>query len=296
MTSSTSFSHREALLSDQHGLDLHSLNDGSDGNSSTDQPPYPPRPHLGASAEWSRQLQSFQFDPILHSPFFHALGERREYYVVMCVTVCLWVLLVFQSFITGWPQVVLTIALMFGLNLPIVLIEFTRMDRRLLFRLWASFEWWYLFLSYVLMQAMSLTRTVHIHNPSAADVVYLCLLNLIFLVTSTYTISMDCLVNAKARNKALWLVIFITYIGVVFVLNRASYDRNEDLELCLIYCATAGSIQASCMLTVLAFGFKFLFNLIRYPQCLIVLTPVCKLTQQDEARVMESRMAAPQAL
>lgn len=284
MTSSTSFSHREALLSAEHGLDLQSINGGSDGDTPT---PSPSRPHLGVSAEWSRQLLSFHFDPVYRSPLMHALGERREYYLVMVITVCLWILLVFQSFITGWAQVAIVVALLFGLNLPILLIELTRMDRRLLWRLLCTFEWWYLFLTYFLMQAMSLTRTVHIHFPSAADIVYLSLLNLIFLVTSTYTISMDCLVNAKARNKALWLIIFILYIGVVFALNRASYERDQDVELCLIYCATAGSIQSSCMLTVLAFGLKFLVNLIRHPQCLIILTPVCKLTQQDEARTME---------
>ena len=236
---------------------------------------------LGVSADWNHHLQSFRFDPLLRSPFFYSLGQRREYYPVMAVTVLLWIMLVFQSVIGGWAQVSLVVALQFLLNLPIVLIELTRMDRRLLRRLLSTFEWWYLFLTYCVMQSMGLIRTLHNQTPPTADIVYFCVLNGMFLVSSVYTISMDCLVNSTARNKVIWLIIFIGSVGAVFIITRVDYHFEDDVKLCLVYCANAGSIESSCMLTVLAFAMKFLVNLIRRPQCLMILGPACKLTQQD---------------
>lgn len=280
---SPSFAHREALLQPNPEFDLQPLNSSFSDSAepAAESLLYPPRPMLGVTADWNHHLQSFRFDPLLRSPFFYSLGQRREYYPVMALTVLVWIMLVFQSVIGGWAQVSIVVVLQFVLNLPILLIELTRMDRRLLWRLLCTFEWWYLCLTYFLMQSMSLIRTLHIQTPPAADIVYFGVLNSIFLIASIYTISMDCLVNSSARNKIIWLCIFITSVGAVFVITRMDYHFDEDVKLCLVYCANAGSIQSSCMLTVLAFALKFLVNLIRRPQCLMILGPACKLTQHD---------------
>ena len=150
MAPSMPLSHRESLLASDPGVQLQSSSPALESAASKDLAPSFSGPHLGVSAEWHRQLHSFQFDPVNRSAFFHALGQRREYYPVMAVTVLLWFMLAFQPVILGWSQVAIVVALVCGLSVPILLVELTRMDRRLFRRLLSSFAWWYLFLSYVL--------------------------------------------------------------------------------------------------------------------------------------------------
>lgn len=267
-----------ALLDSQH---MHE-NQSDAKQCSTSQAA--PRPRFDVNSEWpdrGRPLQSAQFDPLLRSALLHSIGRHRAYYPLFMLLIAVSMLLVLQRWLPALTTTVLQILLVMLVWFPVLLVECTRLDRALLRHLFGSFDFLFLMANWATCQAMVALNTA----PTFSGVGSAVALNSGYFFFSLFTFGMDALPEVKPRFKIVWMCVYTAWMCVNFAHNRAQ-SADSEVRFCAFFCTTSHSVIASTLITQIAFAVKYLFNLIRAPNRLMIVRPHAILCMDDEARAI----------
>lgn len=244
------------------------------------------RPHFDVNSEWSSpgRPQSVQFDPLLRSALFHSIGRHRAYYPLLLLLIVVSMLFVLQPWLSAHTKIVLQLFLVCALWVPILLVECTRLDRRLLLHLIESFDFWFLMANWCTCEVMVFLNS----TDSFASVGNAVSLNLVYFFFSLFTFGMDALPEVKPKFKIVWLSVFTGWMIYHFVQNRAEAQaaQAEEGRFCVFFCTSTHSIIASTLITQIAFAVKYLVHLIRSPNRLMIVRPHAIISMQDEARAI----------
>lgn len=246
---------------------------------------------LRLAAEWNGSAAvsppsvPFGFRPLFSNPRCIALGQHRFYPCLILAAFFVQIAIDLQTWLPAYAQIGTMCALELTVNLPLTLVECTRLDRTLLRRLARSWSYFYLIANHalaILMQFLLLGSDGGGAEEVARDVGFRVLANLFWARLSVYIMSMDALVGVGRRWKLCCLFGFVVFLVEGMVQDRRSRASESDMQICLIQCTTARSIQAAAMLNLAIFMVKFMAQLIRSADAVVILSPAVALKQGDD--------------
>ena len=249
-----------------------------------------PCPYLDAKALLLLPTH-FQFQPLLCHHRVRRWAEHRFYYAYAFVVIVLYLLMLFQNWLTGWHRV----GILFGYTLvfitPIVACELTRMDRVVFGRLVRTFEWGWLFLNILAVQCLDVLIVRAQPSTSPDEIARMVLVVCLLFVCCLYSFSLDALVGDRPLFKGMWITIFL--VQTAWTWYRAYFGGSTDKLDVTWGRFSAVNLQAGCLLTIAAWKAKLVVSLLLNPRGLMMLGAQYVLVEQHAAPQEASKPAAP---
>lgn len=214
--------------------------------------------------------QQIVFKPVLNSRLLRSIGEKSWYYPALSVWLIFTIIIVHLTSLSSVVQSPLLFVCIVGVA-AICAVELTRVDKYLLGRLVLCFEYWLLIGNTLAIVITVFYTQIVAESVDFGSMVASALGNLLLLMGSLYSFSLDAIVRCNPRLKLIVLTLLL--VNELYVFLHQAVVPETEVSICLFYCANNRSIISSSELTIIFFMFKYIVRCIRRPTSLIIISP-----------------------